>query len=151
MPFKGRGRSRTDGRISLTKLYVQIATGIPSYKVKDQHRHSHILHHNQFLLIASEAGVPLCLGVHLVWDRCTSPTPVKPTPGESDSKTIPQEDDALVITQHQARKTSLWWMNRKLWLLPWASTRASTENGWRFQVTHSESGCLPYHMHLVEG
>ena len=51
--------------------------------------------------------VPLCVGVCQVQDRCTSPTPVKPTPRGSDSKTMPQEDDGLAITQHQARKTSL--------------------------------------------
>ena len=32
--------------------------------------------------------------------------PVKPTPKGSDSKTMPQEDDGLPITQHQARNTS---------------------------------------------
>ena len=29
--------------------------------MKDQHRHSHILHHNWLLLIVSEAGIPLCV------------------------------------------------------------------------------------------
>ena len=33
------------------------------------------------------------------------------------------------ITQHQARKTSLGWINGKLQLLPWTSARASTEDG----------------------
>ena len=37
-----------------------------------------------------------------------SPTPVKPTPRGSDSKT--QEDNGLMITQHQARKISLGWI-----------------------------------------
>ena len=99
----------------------QIATDIPSYEVKSQHGNSHILLHIWLLLIASEAGVPLCIGVHQVSDGCTSPTPVKSTPRGSDSKTTPQEDDGLVITQHQARKTSLGWINRKLQLLPWMS------------------------------
>ena len=106
----------------------QSAADVPSYEVKDQHGHSYILHCNQLLLIASEAGVPLCVGVCQAWDGCTSPTPVKPT-GGSDSKTVPQEDDGLVITQHQARKTSLGWINGKLQLLPWTSARASTEDG----------------------
>ena len=104
-------------------------TDIPSYEVKDQHRHSHILYCNWCLLIASEAGVPLCVGVPQAWDGCTSPTPVKPTPRGSDNKMTPQEDDGLVITQHQARKTSLGWINGKLQLLPWMSTGAYTEDG----------------------
>ena len=116
-----------------------------------------ILYHNQLLLVASEAGIPLCVGVHQVWDRCTSPTPVKPTPWGSDSKTTPQEDDGLAITQHQPRKTSLGWINGKLWLLPWTSAGASYEDGWRIQVMCSECGCLHWHsgqqdcVHLVEG
>ena len=30
--------------------------------------------------MVSEAGIPLCVGVQQVWDRCTIPTPVNPTP-----------------------------------------------------------------------
>ena len=81
------------------------------------------------LLVASEAGIPLCMGVCQLWDRCTSPTPVKPTSGRSVSKTTQQVDDGLVITQLQARKTSLGWINGKLWLLPWMSTGAPTKDG----------------------
>ena len=40
--------------------------------------------------------------------------PVKPTPKGSDNKTMPQEDDGLVITLHQTRKTPLGWINGKL-------------------------------------
>ena len=109
------------------EIVYQIATDVSSYEVKDQHGNAYILHCNQ-LLNASEAGVSLHVGVCQVWDGCTSPTPVKPTPGGSDSKTTPQEDNGLVITQHQARKTSLGWINGKLQLLPWMSTRTSTED-----------------------
>ena len=111
------------------EVVCQIVTDIPSYEVKDQHGNSCILHCNGFLLIASEAGIPLHVGVCQVWDGCTSLTPVKPTPRGSDSKSMPQEDDGLAITQCQVRKTSLGWINRKLWLLLWMSTRASTEDG----------------------
>ena len=111
-------------------VVCQIMTGISSYKVKDQHRHSCILHCIWPLLTASEAGIPLGMGVCQAWDVCTNPTPVKPTPEGSDSKTMPQEDNGLAITQHQTRrKTSLGWRNRKLWLLPWMSAGASTEDG----------------------
>ena len=67
----------------------QIMTDITSYEVKDQQGNSCILHHNWLLLIVSEAGIPLCMGVCQAWDRCTSPIPVKPTPGGSDIKTMP--------------------------------------------------------------
>ena len=102
----------------------------------------HVLHHNWLLLVASETGIPF-----QVQDRWSSPTPVKPTPRGSDSKTTSQEDDGLVITQHQARKTSLGWINRKLWLILWMSAGASTEDGWRFQVMCSGHG----HLHWQNG
>ena len=92
----------------------QIATDIPSYEVKDQYGNSCILHHNLLLLVASEAGIPLHMSIHQVWDGCTSPTPVKPTPKGSDSKTMPQEDSGLAITQHQVTETSLGWISGKL-------------------------------------
>ena len=111
------------------EVVYQVTTDIPSYKVKDQQGNSHILHHNWLLLITSEVGIPLCVGVCQVWDRCTSTTPVKPTPEGSDSKIMPQKDNGLVITQHQARKTPQRWINGKLWLLPLMSTGASTEDG----------------------
>ena len=129
----------------------QITTDIPPYEVTDQCRQSHILHHNWLLLIASETGFLLCVGVHQAWDRCISPTPVNPTPGGSDSKTMPWDDSGLVITQCQASKTSLGWINRKLWLLPWTSTGVSTEDGWILQVMCSGSGCLQDCVHLAEG
>ena len=97
------------------KVVCQIATDIPLYEVQDQQGNSHILHHNSLLLVASEVCIPLHVGVCQVWDRCTSPTPGKPTPKGSDSKTLPQEDNGLAITQHQARKTPLGW-NGKLWV-----------------------------------
>ena len=135
----------------------QIMTDIPSYDVKDWHGNSCILHCNQLLLVVSEADIPLCVGVCQVWDGCNSPMPVKPTPRGSDSKTMPQEDNGLVITQCQARRTSLGWINGKLWLLPWTSTGASTKDGWRFQEMCNRDGCLPGQngwqacVHLVEG
>ena len=60
----------------------QIVIDIPSYEVPEQHRRSCILHQTQLLLIASEVGVPLCIGIHHVQNRCTSPTPSNPPPQE---------------------------------------------------------------------
>ena len=135
----------------------QIMTDVSLYKGKDQQGNSHVLHHHWLLPIASEAGIPLCMGVCQALDRCTSPIPVRPTPWGSDSKTMPQEDNGLAITQHQAWKTPLGWINGKLWLLLWMPTRASTEDGWRFQMMCSDNGHLPWQngwkawMHLLEG
>ena len=98
------------------EVVCQIVTDGPSYEVKDQQGHSCILHCN-WLCVMSGAGIPLCVGVCQVFHRCTSPTPVKPTPRGSGSKTMPQEDDGLVITQHQTKKTPQGWINRKLRLL----------------------------------
>ena len=127
--FQGKRKIKDRWEAKPHEVVHQMATDVPSYELTDQHRQSHVLHCNWLLLIGSEAGVSLCVGVHQVQDRCTSPIPVKPTPRGSDSKTMPQEDDGLAITQHQARKTSLGWINRKLWLLLLTSTGVSTENG----------------------
>ena len=127
--FQGKRKNKDRWADKPHEVVYQIITDVPSYEMKDQHRHSHILHHNWLLLIVSEAGIPLCVGVCQAWDGCTSPTPVKPNPRGSDSKRMPQEDDGLVITQHQARKTSLGWINGKLQLFPWMSAGASTDDG----------------------
>ena len=82
------------------KVVHQIATEVSLYEVKDQHENSHVLHCNWLLLIVSEAGIAVHVGIHQVWDGCTPPTPVKPTPEGSDSGTMPLEDNGLVITQH---------------------------------------------------
>ena len=67
---------------------------VSSYKVMSQHGQSRVLQQNWLLLITSEVGVPLCMGNHHTWDRCTSPTPCKTTFIGGDGKRIPQEKDA---------------------------------------------------------
>ena len=116
--FQGKRKIKDRWEDKPHEIVHQTVTEIPSYEVKDHHGNSHILHCNWLLLITSEAGVPLCVGVCNAENGCTSPTPVMPTPGGSDSKKTPQEDDSLAITQHQAWNTSLGWINGKLWLLP---------------------------------
>ena len=150
MAFKGKRKIKHRWEDEPHEVVCQIATDVPLYKVMNQHGQSHVLHHNQLLLIASQTGIPLCGVVCQAWDQCTSPTPVKPTPKGSDSKTMPWEDSGLVITQHQVSKTSMAWIDGKL-LLPWMSTGASTEERWRLQVTCSGNGCLQDHVHLAEG
>ena len=78
--FQGKRKIKDRWEDKPHKVVFQIMTDITSYEETDQCRQSHVLHHNWILLIAPETGVPLCVGVHQVWDRCTSPTPVKPTP-----------------------------------------------------------------------
>ena len=101
--FQGKRKIKDRWEDKPHKVVCQIMTDIPSYEVTDQCGQSCILHHNWLLLIASETVISLCVGVCQGWDRCTSPTPVKPTPRESDSKTTPWEGSGLVISQHQAR------------------------------------------------
>ena len=112
--FKGRRNIKDRWGNEACQVVHQIMTDIPSYEVKNQHRKSHILHQIQLLLITSETGVPLCVGVHQEWDQCTSHTPVEPTPEGSDSKNMPQVDSGLVITQCWSSQTPLGWTNGKL-------------------------------------
>ena len=97
--FQGKKKIKDRWEDKPHEVVHQIMTDIPSYEVKDQHGNSYILHRN-WLLIVSEAGIPLHVGVCQVQHGCTSPTPVKPTPRGSDSKTMPQEDDGLTITNN---------------------------------------------------
>ena len=129
--FQGKRKIKDMWEDKSHEVVHQVTMDIPLYEVMDQCRQSHIQHCNWLLLITSETGIPLCVGVCQVWERCTSPTPDKPTPRGSDTKIMPQEDSGLAITQHQARKTSLGWINGKLWFLPWMSIEASSEDGWR--------------------
>ena len=77
----------------------------------------------------SEVGIPLCVGVHHAWDRCTSPTSHKPTSIGSEEKMMPQEDSGSADTNCPASKSALGWINGKLRLLLWTSAGASTEDG----------------------
>ena len=123
--FKGKRKIK-----DMWKEYTwEVVHQITSYEVMDQHRRSCILHRNQLLLIMSEVGNPLCIGICHAWDRCTSPTQCKSTSTGGETKMMPQENIGSAITQCPASKTSLGWINGKLQLLPWMSTRASTEDG----------------------
>ena len=101
---------------------------VPYYKVTNQHGLSRVLHQNQLLLVTSEVGIPLCMGNSHTQDRCTSLTPCKTTSLGGDDERTPQEKDGKVVTQQHTSKASLGWKNGKLWLGPWTSTRASTED-----------------------
>ena len=92
----------------------QIVTDVQSYEVMDQHGQLCILDQNQLLLITPETGIPLCVGICQAQDRCTTPTPVEPTPKESDDEIMPWVDSGLVSTWHQPRQTPLGWIDGKL-------------------------------------
>ena len=76
----------------------QIMADISSYEVLNQHGWSRVFHQNQFLVIASEIGIPLCMGSHHTQDRCTRPTPCKTTSDRGDEKRTPQEKIGKVVT-----------------------------------------------------
>ena len=127
--FKGKRKIKDRWEEDTWEVVCQIVTDVPSYEVTDQCRRSCILHQNQLLLIASEVCIPLCIGVCHAQDRCTSPTPCKPTSTGGEIMMMPQENIGSAVIQHPASKASLGWINGKLQLLPWMSTRASTEDG----------------------
>ena len=112
--FKGKRKIKGSWKDESCKVVHQIVTDIPSYEVMGQHRQSCILYCNILLLITSETGVPLCVGVCHASNRCTSPAPSKSTPKGNESEIMPQEDSGLAIIQNQASKTSLGWINGKL-------------------------------------
>ena len=111
--FKGKRKIRDRWEDEACVVVHQIMTDIPSYKVTDQCGQSCILHWNQLLLIASEVGIPLCVGDHHAWDWCTSPTSVKPTCIGSESRIMPWE--------HVVRQSSNAWPAR----LPWGGSMGS--------------------------
>ena len=57
------------------------------------------------------------------------------TSSGGDEERTPQEKHGKVVTQWPTSKASLGWKNGKLWLGSWMSTGASTEDGWRPQVS----------------
>ena len=112
--FKGRRKIKDRWEEDTWEVVCQIMTDDPSYEVKNQHGKSCILHQNQLFLIASEVGVPMCIGTHHAWDRCTSPSPHKTTSVGGETKLTPQENNSKAVTQQPTSKASLGWINGKL-------------------------------------
>ena len=149
--WKGKRKIKDRWEEETWEVVHQIAADIPSYKVMNQHGWSRVLHQNWLLLVASEIGVPLCMGTCHTWDRCTSPTPCKTTSVGGEKKRMPQEESGKVVTLQPTSKASLGWKNGKLWLLLWTSTGASTEDGWRPQVTWFGCRLQKEHICKAEG
>ena len=146
--WKGKRKIKDGWEEEIWEVVQQIMADVPSYKVKNQQEWSRVLHQNWLLLITSEVGIPLCMGNHHTWDRCTSSTPCKTTSIGGDGKRMPQEKDGKAVTQQPTSKASLGWKNRKLWLGLWISTRASTEDRGRPQV--KLFGCRPWKEHICK-
>ena len=106
MSLRERGRLGIGGKRKCEVVH-QIVTDIPSNEVMDQCSQSCILHQNWLLPLMSQVGVPLCIGVHHAWDRCTSPTPHKQASKGSEGRMMPQENSGWEVTQYPASKTSL--------------------------------------------
>ena len=96
--WKGKRKIKESWEEETWEVVHQIMTDIPSYKVTNQHGRSRVLHQNQ-LLVMSEIGIPLCMGSHHTWDRCTSPTPCKTTSVRGERKRTPQEESGKAVTQ----------------------------------------------------
>ena len=97
--WKGKRKIKDRWEEETWEVVHQIAADIPSYEVMNQHGRSQVLHQNQLLLVASQIGIPLCMGSHHTWDRCTSPTPCKTTSVRGERKRMPQEESGKVVTQ----------------------------------------------------
>ena len=59
--WKGKRKIKDQWDEETWEVSRQIAADVPSYEVTNQHRWSRVLHQNQ-LLVASEVGIPLCMG-----------------------------------------------------------------------------------------
>ena len=127
--FKGKRKIKDRWEEETWEVVHQITTDVPSYEVMNQHRGSWVLHWN-WLLIASEIGVPLCIGSCHAQDRCTSPIPCKTTSARGERKRTSQENNGKVVTQWPTSKASLGWKNRKLWLLLWGWVKTSGNVIW---------------------
>ena len=96
--WKGKRKIKDRWDEETWEVLWQIVADVPSYKVTNQHGWSRVLHQNQLLLIASEVGIPLCMGNPHTQDRCTSLTPHKTTSLGGDKKMMPQEQDGKAVT-----------------------------------------------------
>ena len=149
--WKGKRKIKDRWDEETWEVSRKIVADVPSYEMTNQHGQSWVLHQNWLLLIASEVGIPLCMGNHHTQDRCTSPTPCQTTSLGGDEERMPQEKHGMAVIQWPTSKAYLGWKNRKLWLGSSMSTGASTEDGWRPQVKWF--GCRPLeeHVHKAEG
>ena len=103
--WKGKRKIKDRWDEETWEVTQQIVADVPSYEVTNQHGRSCVLHQNWILLIASEVGIPLCMGTRHTRDRCTSPTPHKTTSLGGDAGIMPQEQNGKVVTQLPTQKS----------------------------------------------
>ena len=79
--FQGKRKIKDRWEDKPHEVVHQIMTDVPSYEVMDHCGESCMSYiATDLLVVTSEAGIPLYVGDCQVWDRCTSPMSVKPTP-----------------------------------------------------------------------
>ena len=96
--WKGKRKIKDRWDEETWEVSQQIVTDVPSYKVMNQHGWSRVLHQNRLLLVASEVGIPLCIGDLHTRYRCTSPTPHKTTSLGGDEVMMAQEQNGKADT-----------------------------------------------------
>ena len=94
--FKGKRKIKDRWEEETWEVVYQFVTDIPSYEVVNQHGRSWVLHQN-WLLVTSEIGVPLCMGSHHTQERCTSPIPCKTTSVRGERKRTSQENNGKAV------------------------------------------------------
>ena len=109
--FMGKRKIKDRWEEDTWEAVGQNMTDVPSYKVTNQQGKSCVLHQNWLLLIASEVGIPLYIGIHHAQDRCTNPTPCKTTSKGGETKMTPQQNNGKAVTQWPTSKASLGWIN----------------------------------------
>ena len=96
--WKGKRKIKDRWEEETWEVVHQIAADIPSSEVMNQCGWSRVLHQNQLLLFTSEIGIPLCMGSHHTWDRCTIPTLCKTTFIGSEIKRMPKGGSGKAVT-----------------------------------------------------
>ena len=96
--WKGKKKIKDQWDEETWEVSCQITADMPSYEVMNQCRQSRVLHRNWLLLVASEVGIPLCMGTRHTRDRCTCPTPWKTTSLGGDAEIMPQEQNGKAVT-----------------------------------------------------
>ena len=131
--WKGKRKIKDRWEEETSEVVHQIAADIPSYKVMNQHDGHESSTETSFFSSCQRLAFPC--GMATIIQRTGVPTiPWKTTSFRDDEKRMSQEKNGKVVTWWSTSKASLGWKNGKLWLIPWTSTGASTEDRWRPQV-----------------
>ena len=116
----------------LYEVECQIAEGIPSYLMKNQHtRCLQVLHWNWLFLIVLTEGTHLSTVVQVKQARCTSTT-LEEQIQKSETEEAPQSVSCPLPAQHQTGVTPLGWVNRRFCAFIQTFPRPSLiDKGWK--------------------